>query len=108
MFINSDHAGDKFTHHLRTGFLIYINSALIDWFSKKQSTIETSAFGTGFVAMKTDLNRLRGLQYKLCMMGVDINGPNYIYRDNMPVIHNTQQPDCLEKEVLFYLLPRHL
>ena len=26
-------------------------------------------------------------------MGVQINGPSYIYGDNMSVIHNTQQPE---------------
>ena len=43
--------------------LIYINSVLIDWLSKKQSTIETSVFGAEFIAMKMGLDRLRGLPY---------------------------------------------
>ena len=98
MFVDSDHVGNKLMHHSRTGFLIYINSALIDWLSTKQSTIETSVFGAEFVAMKTGLDRLHGLGYKLCMMGVDIDGPNYIYGDNMPVIHNTQRPDSVLKK----------
>ena len=98
MFVDSDHAGDKLTRRSRTGFLIYINSALIDWLSKKQSTIETSVFGAEFVAMKTGLDRLRGLRYKLRMMGVDIDGPNYISGDNMSVIHNTQRPDSVLKK----------
>jgi hypothetical protein len=98
MFVDSDHAGDKLTRRSRTGFLIYINSALIDWLSKKQSTIETSVFGAEFVAMKTGLDRLRGLRYKLRMMGIDIDGPNYIYGDNMSVIHNTQRPDSILKK----------
>ena len=64
MFVDSDHAGNKLTRRLCTGFLIYINSALIDWLSKKQSTMETSIFGAEFVTMKTGLDHLRGLQYK--------------------------------------------
>jgi hypothetical protein len=98
MLVDSDHAGNKLTRRSRTGFLIYINSALIDWLSKKQSTIETSVFGAEFVAMKTGLDRLPGLRYKLRMMGVDIDGPNYIYGDNMSVIHNTQRPDSVLKK----------
>ena len=27
------------------------------------------------------------------MMGIPIEGPSYIYVDNMSVIHNTQQPE---------------
>ncbi len=79
-------------------FLIYINSAVIDWLSKKQSTIETSVFGAECVAMKTGLDGLRGLRYKLRMMRVDIDRPNYIYGDNMSVIHNTQWPDSVLKK----------
>ncbi len=46
-----------------------------------------------FVAMKQGMEALRGLRYKLRMMGVQINGPSYIYGDNMSVIHNTQWPE---------------
>ena len=72
------------------GFIIYINDAPIIWFSKKQATVESSVFGTEFVALKQGMETLRGLHYKLQMMGVEISGPSYIYGDNMSVIHNTQ------------------
>ena len=52
MFVDSDHAGEKRTRQSWTGFLIYVNMALINWVSKKQPTIETSVFGAEFVAMK--------------------------------------------------------
>ena len=63
------------------------------WKSKKQPTIETSVFGAEFVAMKHGMETLRGLRYKLHMMGVPISGLSFIYGDNMSVIHNMQ---CLE------------
>jgi hypothetical protein len=31
-------------------------------------------------------------------MGVQVNGPSYIYGDNMSVIHNTQQPELTLKK----------
>ena len=68
------------------------------WLSKKQATIETSVFGAEFVAMKQGMETLRGLRYKLRMMGVPISGPSYIYGDNMSVIHNTQRPDSTLKK----------
>ena len=98
MFVDSDHAGDKLTRRSRTGFLIYINTALIQWLSKKQSTVETSVFGAEFVAMKQGVEVLRGLRYKLRMMGVSISGPTFIYGDNMSVIHNTQRPESTLKK----------
>ena len=49
--------------------------------------------------MKIGMESLRGLRYKLRMMGVRILGPSYIYGDNMSVIHNTQRPESmLEKK----------
>ena len=35
-----------------TGFLVHINSALIYWFSKKQTGVEKCSFGLEFTAMK--------------------------------------------------------
>ena len=86
------------TRRSRTGFLIYVNNALIDWLSKKQPTIETSVFGAEFVAMKHVVEKLRGLRYKLRMMGVPISGCSYIYGDNMSVINNTQRPESTLKK----------
>ena len=98
MFVDSDHAGDRLTRRSRTGYVIYINMAPIVWFSKKQSTIETSVFGAEFVATKQGMEALRGLRYKLRMMGVELSGPSYIYGDNMSVIHNTQRPESVLKK----------
>jgi hypothetical protein len=98
MYVDSDHAGDKLLRRSRTGFFIYVNSAPICWLSKKQATIETSVFGAEFVAMKHGVEVLRGLRYKLRMMGVPISGPSFIYGDNMSVIHNTQRPESTLKK----------
>ena len=58
IFVDSDHAGDKVSCRLRSCFLIYVNSALVLWLSKKQSTVETSVFCTEFVVMKQDIDAL--------------------------------------------------
>ena len=55
-------------------------------------------FGAEFVAMKQGMEALRGLRYKLRMMGIEFNGPSYVYGDNMSVIHNTQRPELLLKK----------
>jgi hypothetical protein len=48
--------------------------------------------------MKLGGEALRGIRYKLCMMGVSIAGPTYVYGDNMSVMHNTQQPESTLKK----------
>ena len=98
LYVDSDHAGDKLTRRSRSGFLIYLNMAPIVWYSKKQSTIETSVFGAEFVAMKQGMEVTRGIRYKLRMMGVPLYTPTYIYGDNMSVIHNTQRPESTLKK----------
>ena len=45
MFDNSDHATDETTRRSRTGYFIYVNSALVNWLSNKQAAIETYVFG---------------------------------------------------------------
>ncbi len=73
--------------------------ALIDWISKKQATIETSVFGAKFVAMKHGIEKLRGLQYKLHMMGIPFSGPSYIYGDNkLQVTNSTRLELTLKKK----------
>ena len=98
LMVDSDHAGDKVRRHLHTGFYIFLNSALIAWISWRQSTIETSVFGAEFVAMKHGVETLRGIRYKLHMMGVPLDGPSNIYSDNMSVINNTQKPESVLKK----------
>ena len=53
MWVDSYHAGDKITRLSLTGYFIFLNTALIDWLSKKQATLEGSIFGAEFVAMNT-------------------------------------------------------
>ena len=98
LYVDSSHANDKSNRRSRTGFFVFLNSALIQWCSKKQPTIETSVFGAEFVAMKHGIETVRGIRYKLRMMGVKLSGPTYVYGDNMSVIHNTQRPESTLKK----------
>jgi hypothetical protein len=98
MYCDSDHAGEKRTRRSRTGFLIFCNMALIDWIFKKQAMIETSVFGAEFVAMKHGIEKLRGLRYKLRMMGIPLTGPSYIYGDNKSQVTNSTRPESTLKK----------
>lgn len=97
-FVDSDHAGDSVTRRSRTGFLVFLNSAPIHWFSKKQTCIETSSFGSEFIAMKQCCEYIRGLRYKLRMMGIPVTFPTYIFGDNQSVLSNTGMPHSTLKK----------
>ena len=75
-----------------------MNIVLIDWLSKKQATIEGSVFGAEFVVMKTGVEALRGMCYKLCMMGVPLTGSTHVYGDYMSIIYNTLRPESTLKK----------
>ena len=75
IWVDSDHAGDKMTRRSCTGYFIFLNTALIDWLSKKQATIEGSVFGAELISMKTSVEEIRIIRYKLHMMGVPLTGP---------------------------------
>ena len=46
VYVDSDHAGDTVTQRSRTDFVIFLNGAPIYWSSKKQTSCETSYFGS--------------------------------------------------------------
>ena len=97
MFIDSEHTGDKIDRCSRTGFMIFMNMAMINWHTKNQATVKGAVFGAKFVAMKQGVEALIGIRFKLRMMGVKIDGPTYVYGDNMSVIHNTSKPESVLK-----------
>ena len=66
-FVNSNHAGNKVSYKSRSGFLLYVNTALVQWFSKKQSTVETSVFDAEFVPMKQDIDAPKGIRNELIL-----------------------------------------
>ena len=74
------------------------NMAPIYWFSKKQSCIETSSFGSEFCAMKQCCEYLKGLRYKLRMMGIPVNNPCFLLGDNQSVLWNTAVPESTLKK----------
>lgn len=87
-FVDADHAGCKEMRRSHTGVIIYVNKAPIIWYSKRQSTVKTSTFGSEIVAMKTVIKIIEGLRYKLRMLGVPINGPCRVFCDNDSFVKN--------------------
>ena len=94
-YVDVDDPGDKLTRRSRTGYKVFLNKAPIYWFSKKQASIETSSFGSEFIAMKQCCEFIRGLRYKLRMMGLPVNEPTFIKGDNKSVLCKTIIPSSV-------------
>jgi hypothetical protein len=97
-FVDADHAGCLATRRSHTGIIIYVNSAPIVWFSKRQNTVESSTFGSEFIALKQAIDLVEGLRYKLRMMGIGIDDSTSIYCDNEAVVKSTTAPESTLKK----------
>jgi hypothetical protein len=92
-FVDADHAGCKVTRRSQTGILIYVNKALVFWYSKRQNTVESATFGSEFIALKTAIDQIDALRYKLRMFGIPIDSPTKILCDNESAWRNSTHSD---------------
>jgi hypothetical protein len=97
-FVDADHAGNKLTRRSHTGIIIFCNRAPIIWFSKRQNTVETSTFGSEFIAARIAVELIEALRYKLRMFGIPIQGPTNVYCDNNGVVVNASRPESTLKK----------
>jgi hypothetical protein len=97
-YVDADHASETVTRKSRTGFVVFLNNSPIHTVSKKQTGVETSSFGSEFTAMKHCTEYLRGLRYKLRMMGIPVEGHAYVFGDNKSVLYNVSIPDSILKK----------
>ena len=97
-FVDADHAGCRVTRRSQTGVLLFLQRAPIMWYSKRQNTVETSTFGSEFVAMKTAIEMIEAFRYKLRMMGIPLDGETNVFCDNESVFKNSTQPESVLKK----------
>lgn len=77
-----------------TGVLHFINQTPIDWFTKKQATVETATYGSEFIAARTCIEQIIDLRNSLRYLGVPINGPSHMFGDNKAVVDSSTRIDA--------------
>ena len=75
-----------------TGILHLVNATPIEWYSKKQATIETATYGSEFVAARICIEQMIDLQNTLCYLGVPVNPVGYMFGDNKSVVDSASMP----------------
>ena len=90
-FVDASHASDKRTRRSHTGFIIFVNRAPIAFYSKRQATVESSTFSSEFIALKTCVEQIIGLSFKLRMFGIPINGTANVLNDNLSAVGNSSK-----------------
>ena len=71
----------------------------MQYYSKKQSTVETSILGADFMAIYKSIDALSDLSYKLRMIHSTMSASSYIYGENTFVVHNTSRPESMLKKM---------
>ena len=104
-FMDANHADDRSDRKSLTGVLIFVNKAPIHWYSKKQNTVKSSTFDAEYFAMRTALEIIESLRYKLRMLAVPINGPANVYCDNKAVYKTLPSQNLYLKRstILFHI-----
>ena len=69
-----------------TSVLQLINGNPIDWYSKKQATVETATYGSEFVAARTCVEQIIDLRHTLRYLGVPIIQMSQMFGDNKTVV----------------------
>jgi hypothetical protein len=76
-----------------TGILHLINQTRIDWYCKKQATVETATYGAEFVAATTCVEQIVDLQTTLRYLGVPVASKSYMFGDNESVVKSSTIPE---------------
>jgi hypothetical protein len=83
---------DLVTGRSVTGILHLLNGTPIDWFSKRQATVETATYGSEFVAARIATDHVIDIRTSLRYLGVPVVGASYMFGDNQSVITNSTLP----------------
>ena len=69
-----------------TGCLHFVNKTPVDWYSKKQATVETATYGSEFVAAKTATEQIMDIRQTLRYLGAPIGAKSFLFGDNRSVV----------------------
>ena len=64
-----------------TGCLHYVNKTPVDWYSKKQATVETATYGSEFVAAKTATEQIMDFRQTLRYLGAPTGSRSFLFGD---------------------------
>ena len=92
IFCDADHAHDLVTGRSITGILAFVGSTPVYWKSTRQTSVQTSTFGSEFTALKKAVEVAVTIRYYLRSMGVKVEEATKIFVDNKSVFLNATNP----------------
>ena len=91
-YVDANLFHDALTGRSVTGVLHMLNATPIDWYSKKQATVETATYGSEFVAARICIDQVIDLRTTLRYLGVPIQEQSYMFGDNESVVNSSSIP----------------
>ena len=91
-YVDANHAGNMANRRSHSGIIVYVNNALIIWYSKRQNTVEASSFRSEFFSLMIATDMIEALRYKLRCFVIPVEYPAEVFCDNMSVVNNSSVP----------------
>ena len=91
-YVDANLYHDMITGRSVTGILHLFNQFPVDWYSKKQNTVETATYGSEFVAARTAVEQIIDLRNTLRYLGVPLRDKTIMFGDNESVTDSASKP----------------
>ena len=91
-YVDANLAHNLLTGHAVTGVLHMFNQTPGDWFTKKQATVETSTYGSEFVAARTATQQIIDIRLQFRYLGAPVAPTTYLFGDNASVVQSASIP----------------
>jgi hypothetical protein len=92
VFVDANLMYDYASGRSATGIIMYLNSAIIDWYSKRQDTVETATYGSEMIAARIAVEKIIEMRTSLRYLGVQLEPHAYMFGDNQSVVTSTTIP----------------
>ena len=74
------------------GIIHLLNGTPMDWYTKRQDTVETATYGSEFVAARVATDQIIDLRITLRQLGVPVEERSYLFGDNKSVVTSSTIP----------------
>ena len=88
-YVDANLLHDKLSGKSVSACLHFANGTPIDWYTKKQGTVETATYSSEFVAACTCVEQIIDLCNTLRYLGVRVREKSYMFGDNESVVNSS-------------------
>ena len=106
-YVDANLCHDMLTGRAVTGVLHLANQTILDYYTKKQPTVESATYGSEFMAGRTATEQIMDLRTTMRYLGVEVKGATYMFCDNQTVVNKCSMPHArLHKKHVIISFPR--